>query len=148
MRTDGILSSRPVFSGTCPTHPSEGPFPAVPHHPRPSSAVFRCFPLFSTVPYRPLPSPTRIYLRSWGLSSFLMTAILGNSRTRTDGILSSRPVIFSSCCLTSRNERRGWTMFCRPFSSRALGSPPAGRALRGPRRAANTVCTQGYGLET
>ena len=49
----------------------------------------------------------------------------GNSRTRTDGILSSRPVIFSSCP-SSRNERRGRTTFCRPVSSRALGSPPAG----------------------
>ena len=49
----------------------------------------------------------------------------GNSRTRTDGILSSRPVIFSSCP-TSRNERRGRTTFCRPVPSRALVSPPAG----------------------
>ena len=49
----------------------------------------------------------------------------GNSRTRTDGILSSRLVIFSSYP-TSRNERRGRTTFCRPVPSRALGSPPAG----------------------
>ena len=49
----------------------------------------------------------------------------GNSRMRTDGILSSRPAIFSSCP-TSRNERRRRTTFCRPVSSRALGSPPAG----------------------
>ena len=94
---DGILSSRPVFSGTCPTHPSEGPsptVPAVPRRPPPSSTP-------PAVPYRPLPSPTRICLRSWGLSSFLMTAFL-------------------------EIQGRGRTAFCRPVSSRALGSPPAG----------------------
>jgi len=126
-RTDGILSSRPVFSGTCPTHPSEGPSPTV-HRPRPSSAVFRSFPLFPAVFRRPWPSPTIPYRN---MSQIVGLVVLpndgrpGNSRTRTDGILSSRPVIFSSCP-TSRNERRGRTTFCRPVPSRALGSPPAG----------------------
>ena len=49
----------------------------------------------------PLPSPTRLCLRSWGLSSFLMPAVL-------------------------EIEGRGRKAFCRPVSSRGLGSPPAG----------------------
>ena len=87
------------------------PSPAVPCRPPPSSAVFRCFPPFSAVPRRPppspatpsrpLPSPTRICLRSWGLSSFLVAAVL-------------------------EIQGRGRTTFCRPVPSRALGSPPAG----------------------
>ena len=67
----------------------------------------------------------------------------GNSRTRTDGILSSRPVIFSSCP-TSRSERRGRTTFCRPVSSWALGSPPAG-PYGGPGRL-RTLINDGAGL--
>jgi len=93
-RTDDIVSS-----------------PTVPHRPPPSSAVFRCFPLFSAVPHRPPPSPAvlcsylsppgRSCLRSWGSSSLLMTAVLGI-------------------------QGRGRTTFCRPVSSGGLGSPPAG----------------------
>ena len=97
-RTDEIVSS-----------PSS---PAVLRRLPPSSAFFRYFPLFSAVfrrhlpspavprrpppppavPYRPLPSPTRICLRSWGLSSFLMTAVLDI-------------------------QGRGRTAFCRPVQS-------------------------------
>jgi len=80
------------FSGTCLTHPSEGPSSTVPGRLPQSSAVFRCFPLFSAVPGRPLPSPTGICLTSWGLSSFLMTAVLGI-------------------------QGRGRTAFCRPVQS-------------------------------
>ena len=121
IRTDEIVSS-----------------PVVPRRPPPSSAVFRCFPLYSAVACRPpsspavlhhpLPSPTTPYKNMTqivGLVVLPNDGRPGNSRTRTDGILSSRPVIFSSCP-TSRNERRGRTTFCRPVSSRALGSLPAG----------------------
>ena len=81
-RTDEIVSS--PSSPAVPHRPP--PSPAVPRRLPPSSAVFRYFPLFSaiacrpppssTTPGCPLPSPTRICLRSWGLSSFLMTAVL------------------------------------------------------------------------
>ena len=132
-RTDEIVSS-----------PSS---PTVPHHPPPSPAVFHRLPLFSVVfrffprspavPRRPPPSsttsgcplssPTVPYKN---MSQIVGLVVLPNdgcprySRTRTDGILSSCPVIFSSCP-TSRNERRGRTTLCRLVSSRALGSPPA-----------------------
>jgi len=66
----------------------------VPRRPPPSSAVFRCFPMFSAVPCRPpsspavlcrhLPSHTGGCLTSWGSSSFVMTAVLevhGRERT-------------------------------------------------------------------
>ena len=79
--------------------------PAVPRRLPPSSAVFRRFPLFSAVacrppsspavlhhPYRPLSPPTRICLRSWGLSSSLTTAVL-------------------------EIQGRGRTAFCRPVQS-------------------------------
>ena len=69
--------------------------------PPPSPAVLR-------PPGRPLPSPTRICLRLWGLSSFLMTAVL-------------------------EIQGRGRTAFCRPVSSQALGSPPT-RPYEGPGR--------------
>ena len=113
-RTDEIVSS-----------PSS---PVVPCRPPPSSVVFRFFPPSPAVPRRPPPSSTTPYKN---MSQIVGLVVLpndgrpGNLRTRTDGILSSRPVIFSSCP-TSRNERRGRTTFCRPVSSRALGSPPAG----------------------
>ena len=81
------MKDRAPRSPTVPGRPM--PSPAVSRCLPPSSVVFRCFPLFSAVPAvpycpppssttpgRPLPSPTRIYLRSWGLSSFLMTAVL------------------------------------------------------------------------
>ena len=77
------------------------PSSAVPRRLPLFSVVFRCFPPSSTPPSRPLPSPTRICLRSWGLPSFLMTAVL-------------------------EIQGRGRTEFCRPVPSRALGSPPAG----------------------
>ena len=70
-------------------------FPAVPCHPRrlpPSSAVFRCRLPSPVVPRRPPPPPTTICLRSWGLSSFLMTAVL-------------------------EIQGRGRTAFCRPVQS-------------------------------
>ena len=63
--------------------------------PPPSSAVFRCFPLFSAVLHPPRPSSTVPYQN---MSQIVGFAVLpndgrpGNSRTRTDGILSSRPV--------------------------------------------------------
>jgi len=102
--------SRHLLSSTIPRRPEYSP--AVPHtipcHPRPSS----------TIPYRPLPSPavfcshrpspTRDCLRSWCLSSFLMTIVLGF-------------------------QGGGRTTFYRPVSSRVLGSPPAG-PYGGPRR--------------
>ena len=88
-----------------------------------------------TVPCRPLQSPTRICLRSWGLSSFLMTAAL-------------------------EIQGRGRTAFCRPVQSFSLVARQVGmkdegglrfavwgswhsprRALRGPRTAANTART-------
>jgi len=85
--------------------------PTISRRPPPSSAVFRCFPMFSDVFRRPLPSPAvlcsylpspgRSCLRSWGSSSLLMTAVLGI-------------------------QGRGRTTFCRPVSSGGLGSPPAG----------------------
>jgi len=103
-----MLSSRTVFSGTCPTHPSEGPSPAVP----------RRLPLFSAVFRRPLPSPTVPY-RNMSLFVGLVGLVVlpnygrpGNSRTRTDYVLPSRPV--PGCWQSPR------------------------RALRGPRTAANT----------
>ena len=112
--------------------------PAVPRRPPPSSAFFRRFPLFSAVACRPPPSPAVLHhpLPSpitpyKNMSQIVGLVVLpndgrpGSSRTRTDGNLSSRPVIFSRCP-TSKNERRGRTTFCRPVSSRALGSPPAG----------------------
>jgi len=87
------------------------PSPVVLCRPLPSSAVFRCFQMFSTVPRRPppspavlcsyLPSPGRSCLRSWGSSFLLMTAVLGI-------------------------QGQGRTTFCRPVSSGGLGSPPAG----------------------
>jgi len=64
------------------------PSPTVPGRPMPSSAVFRCFPLFSAVPRRHLPSPTGICLRL----SFLMMAVL-------------------------EIQGRGRTAFCRPVQS-------------------------------
>ena len=73
--------------------------PAVPCHPPPSSAVLRCFP-FPVVFRRPLPSPTVPYQNMSqivGLVVLPNDGCLGNSRTRTDGILSSLLVIFSSC---------------------------------------------------
>ena len=92
------------------------------YRPPPSSAVFRCFPLFSAVPHRPLsspavicsylPFPRRSCLRSWGSSSLLMTAVLGI-------------------------QGRGRTAFCRPISSGGSWQSPR-RALRGPRTAENT----------
>ena len=104
------------------------PSPAVPHRLPLFSVVFRFFPPSPAVPRRPPPSSTTPYKNMSqivGLVVLPNDGRLGNLRTRTDGILSSRPVIFSSCP-TSRNERRGRTTFCRPVSSRALGSPPAG----------------------
>ena len=82
-------------------------------------------PSSPAVLHHPLPSPYKNMSQIVGLVVLPNDGRPGNSRTRTDDILSSRPVIFSSCP-TSRNERRGWTTFCRPVSSRALGSPPAG----------------------
>ena len=119
--------------------------PAVPRRPPPSSVVFRFFPPSPAVPRHtppPLPSPITPYRN---MSQIVGLVVVhpndghpGNSRTRTDGILSSRPVIFSSCP-TSRNERRGRTTFCRPVSSRALGNPAAG-PYGGPGRL-RTLCT-------
>ena len=129
--------------------------PAVPRRLPPSSAVFRRFPLFSAVACRPPPSPAVLHhpLPSpitpyKNMSQIVGLVVLpndgrpGNSRTRTDGILSSRPVIFSSCP-TSRNERRVRTTFCRPVSSRALGSPPAG-PYRGPGRLRTLAVTKHF----
>ena len=123
-----------------------------PRRPPPSPAVLRCFPLFSAffrrrlpspaVPRRPPPPPTIPYKN---MSQIVGLVVLpndgrpGNSRTRTDGILSSRPVIFSSCP-TSRVERRGRTTFCRPVPSRALGSPPVG-PYGGPGRLRTLILT-------
>ena len=104
------------------------PSPAVLRRPPLFSVVFRFFPPSPAVPRRPPPSSITPYKN---MSQIVGLVVLpndgrpGNSRTRTDGILSSRPVIFSSCP-TSRNERRGRTTFCRPALSRALGSSPPG----------------------
>ena len=93
-RTDEIVSS--PSSPVVPRRPPPSP---------PSSPDFRCFPLFSAVAcwppsspvvlHHPLLSPTpptRICLRSWGLSSFLMTTVL-------------------------EIQGRGRTAFCRPVQS-------------------------------
>ena len=113
------------------------PFPTVPHRPPPSSTVPRCcfplFSLFSTVFHRPLPSPivpTRICFRLWGLLPFITTAVL-EIQGRGWRHLGIRPFI-SSSCPTSKNVKLGLTTFCRPVSSRALGSPPPGPT--GPRQ--------------
>ena len=111
-RTDEIVSS-----------PSS---PAVPRRPPPSSAVFCCFPLFSAVFRRRLPSPAVLHhprlsptVPYKNMSQTVGLVVLPNdgrpgySRTRTDGILSSRLVPGS------------WQ------------SPR--RALRGPRTTENTV---------
>ncbi|PUU80017.1 hypothetical protein B9Z19DRAFT_770029 [Tuber borchii] len=103
-RTDDISSSRPVFLSTCPTSENVGrgrtalchppPSPTVPCRPPPSSVVFRCFLSSPAVPYLK-------FSRPWGLSSLLMTAVLGA-------------------------QGRGRTTFCSPVSSGGLGSPPTG----------------------
>ena len=77
------------------------------------SAVPRRLPLFSAVPYQNMSQIV-------GLVVLPNDGLPGNSRMRTDGILSFRPVIFSSCP-TSRNEIRGRTTFCRPVPSRTVG---------------------------
>ena len=122
-RMDEIVSSPsshavrrlPLFSVVFRFFP---PSPAVPRRPPSSPAVL----------HHPLPSPITSYKHMSRIVGFVVLPNddrPGNSRTRTDGILSSRPVIFSSCP-TNRSERRGRTTFCRSVSSRALGSPPAG----------------------
>ena len=81
------------------------PSPAVLCRPPPSSAVFRCFPLFSAVFRRPPPSPAVLHhprpsptVPYQNMSQIVGLVVLpndgrpGNSRTRTDGILSSRLV--------------------------------------------------------
>jgi len=75
---------RPLRFPTVFRHPL--PSPTVFCHPLPSPTVFRCLLLFSAVaclPFRPpailqrhLLSPTQNSLKSWGLSSFLITSIL------------------------------------------------------------------------
>ena len=110
--------------------------PIVLDHPLSSSAIPCHPPPSSTTPYHPL-SRYKNMSQILGLVVLLNNGRPGNSRTMTDGILSSHPVIFSTCP-TSRNERRGWTTFCLPVSSRAPGSPPC-QALQGPRTAANTT---------
>ena len=105
---DGILSSHPVFSGTWPTHLSEGPSPTVPHCPQLSSAVLNFFPLFSALflcpppslavlhHHRPSPTvPYQIMSQIVGLVILLNDCRPGNSRMRTDGILSSLLVPWS-----------------------------------------------------
>jgi len=124
-RTDDIVSS-----------------PTVPRRLPPSSAVFRCFPLFSAVPYRPpsspavlcrhLPSHTRRCLTSWGSSSFVMTAVLevqGRERTAF-----CRPVrSFSKVARQVGMKDEDGPLPAVPGSWQ---SPR--RAPRGPRTAANT----------
>jgi len=114
----------------------------VPHSPPPSSAVFRCFPLFSAVPYRPpsspavlcrhLPSHTRRCLTSWGSSSFVVTAVLevqGRERTAF-----CRPVrSFSKVARQVGMKDEDGPLPAVPGSWQ---SPR--RAPRGPRTAANT----------
>ena len=101
--------SRHLLSSTIPRRPEYSPAvphnllppPAVQHHPLPS-------PPSPAVFCSHQPSPTRDYLRSWCLSSFLMTIVLGF-------------------------QGGGRTTFYRPVSSRVLGSPPAG-PYGGPRQ--------------
>ena len=99
---------------------------------------FHCFPPSPAVYHHLLLSPTVPYQNQ---SQIVGLVILpddgspGNSRKRTDGILWSGPIVFSSCP-TNRNGRRGRSAFCHPISFRALGRLPAG-LYRGP-NAANT----------
>jgi len=104
-----MLSSRQVLSGTFPTHLSKGLSPTVPGCPMPSyavpcrlppSSVVFCFfssvprhpPLFPAFLHHPRPSPTIPYQN---MSQIVRLVVLpnnsrpGNSRTRTDSILSS-----------------------------------------------------------
>ena len=80
IRTDEIVSS-----------PSS---PVVPRRPPPSSAVFRCFPLFSVVFRFSPPSPGVLHHPYKNMTQIVGLVVLpndgrpGNSRTRTDGILS------------------------------------------------------------
>ena len=108
-------SANPPSSCRPPPSPVVLPSPAVLSHRRPP-----------TVLRHPLLSPITLYKN---MSQIVRLVVLpnhghpGNSRTKTDGIVLSHPVIFSSCP-TSKNKRQGWTRFCRPVSSRALSSPP------------------------
>ena len=134
------MSSRPVIFYSCPTSKNQrrgrtafcrpvrsflelAPHIRVKDHPPPSPTV-PCrlppfsvvFPLFSAVSCRPPPSPTVPYRNMSRIVGLVVLPNDGrpeNSRTRTDGILSSRLVPGS------------WQ------------SPR--RALRGPRTAANTA---------
>ena len=152
------MSSCPVFSSICPIRKSQRSgqtklcrprcpplSPAIFHHLPLFYVLFRFFCLhlpFPVVPRRPPPSLLSPITPYKNMSQIVVLVVLpndgrlGNSRTRTDSILSSRLVIFSSC-LTSRNDRQGRTTFCRPVSSRALGSPPPGPS--GSRTTANTA---------
>ena len=91
-------------SGTVSHRPR--PSHAVPRRPPPSSALFRCFPLCSAVPRCPLPSPTTpgrpppsptvpylIMSQIVGLVVLPNDGRPGNSRTRMDYVLPSRPVL-------------------------------------------------------
>jgi len=138
-RTDEIVSS--------PSSPSSPVVPVVFGRLPLFPVISRYSPLISpspAVPRRPPPPPTVPYKN---MSQIVGLVVLpndgrpGNSRTRTDGILSSRLVILSSWP-TSRNERRGRTTFCRPRLVPGTWQSPRW-VLRGPRTTTNTVYTVG-----
>ena len=114
MRVDGISSSLEL-----------APYILAKNWYKPSSAILRgflLFILFSTVSHPPLPSPT---VPCQNMSPVVGLVILLNARcpetwrTRTDGILSSCPVIDLGC-VTSRYERQGRTTFYHLVSFRGL----------------------------
>ena len=106
--------------------------PAVPRRLPLFSVVFRFFLPSPAVPRRPPPSsttpyhlPTRICLRSWGLSSFLMTAVLEiQGRGRTE---FCRPVqSFSQVARQVGMKDEDGLRFAVPSRPGLLAVPPPG----------------------
>ena len=133
-RTDEIVLS--PLSPLSPAVPHRLPlFSIVFRFFQPSPAVPRCPPPSSTTPYRPLSPPTRICLRSWGLSSFLMMAVLeiqGRGRTAFCPPVQS----FSQVARQVGMKDEDGLRFAVPPRPGLLAVPR--RALRGPRTTANT----------
>ena len=146
------MKDRPPPSPAVPCRPL--PSPAVPRRLPPFSVVFRCFPPSPAVPCRPLPSPAvpcrplpspavpavprrpppSPAVPYQNMSQIVGLAVLpndgrpGDSRTRTDGILSSRPVPGSwqsprrALRGPRTTENTGLGENCRPVRSTLLDS--------------------------